>query len=905
MNIAEIESQLKTLAEAPFDPATFPFSLLEIFDAPKATITKLRQGSANQAAKSGDLLRKDAQYDLLWKKKLFFRVASPGQAAAAVEAMAADPLRKRHEPRFLLATDGNEVYCVDTKLDQSMDVTFGSLNDRFDFFLPLAGVERYEAVAENPADIKATGRLAKLYDAILEHDPSWAERTHELNLFMTRVLFCFFAEDTGIFEQGLFTYTVMNFTNDDGSGTVPLLTALFAAMDTPTENRGDLPDYVRRFPYVNGGLFADRTPVPGFNKRARRLLRDCGELKWQEINPDIFGSMIQAVVEPGMRGDMGMHYTSVPNIMKVLQPLFLLSLEEELAAAWESEAKLRKLLDRLYTIRVFDPACGSGNFLIIAYRELRRLENKVFARLNEVSREPKLPMTGIKLSHFYGIELADFAVETARLSLWIAEYQMNEQFKGMFGTAPPILPLKDSGNIVHGNSTRLDWEKVCPKGEGLEIYIVGNPPYLGGKKLSNSQSSDMDAAGLGDMKQLDYIGCWFIKAADYIENTEIQFAFVTTSSVSQGEQVHLLWPYIFDKNLDIFFAYEPFKWSNNAKDNAGVTCSVIGIKAQNVKRDKWIFSGTHGRAVKGISPYLIEGGNLCVAPSSTPINGLPSMCMGSNPVDGTHLVLTENEYLGLMQTHPEAQKFTRRYMGGDDFVNGGVRYCLWIGDDEVQDALAFPFIQKRVNECREYRLGAGRDAKKVASKAYRFCYRAHQESQAIIYPNTGCESRKYIPGGFTDENTVINHAAFAIYNPEPYLLGILSSTLHRVWLGTVGGRFKNDPRSVKLVYNTFPVPVLSSEQKTALEDHAWDIIAKREGYPGKTIAWLYDPKTMPADLLKAHRDLDETLETIYIGRSFRNDTERQDHLFRLYALMIKKQAVAPAKKTTLATQGAA
>ncbi|MEI7606304.1 MAG: type IIL restriction-modification enzyme MmeI [Rhodospirillaceae bacterium] len=404
MNIAEIESQLKTLVEKPFDPATFPFSLLEIYDAPKASVTKLRQGSANQAAKSGDLLRKDAQYDLLWKKKLFFRMASPGRAAETVDAMADAPLTRRHEPRFLLATDGTEVYCVDTKLDQSLETEFRSLNDRFDFFLPLAGIERYEAVAENPADIKATGRLAKLYDAILENDPAWVERTHELNLFMTRVLFCFFAEDTGIFEPGLFIHTVMSFTDDDGSGTVQLLTALFTAMDTPPDARGGMPDYVRRFPYVNGGLFADRTPVPEFNKRARRLLRDCGELKWQEINPDIFGSMIQAVVEPSMRGDMGMHYTSVPNIMKVLRPLFLLSLEDELAVAWDSETKLRKLLDRLYNIRVFDPACGSGNFLIIAYRELRRLENKVFARLNEVSREPKLPMTGIKLRHFYGIE---------------------------------------------------------------------------------------------------------------------------------------------------------------------------------------------------------------------------------------------------------------------------------------------------------------------------------------------------------------------------------------------------------------------------------------------------------------------------------------------------------------------
>jgi hypothetical protein len=590
--------------------------------------------------------------------------------------------------------------------------------------------------------------------------------------------------------------------------------------------------------------------------------------------------------------------------MKVLQPLFLLSLEEEFEVARDSEAKLKALLKRLYNIRVFDPACGSGNFLIIAYRELRKLENRIFSRLKGVVRQWSLSMTGVHLNHFYGIELADFAAETARLSLWISEYQMNEQFKVMFGTSPPALPLKDSGNVIHGNATRLDWLRVCPKTDGAEIYVVGNPPYLGGKKLSQEQSEDMDIAGLSELKQLDYIGCWFIKAANYIEDTKHQFSFVSTSSVCQGEQVHLLWPYIFNKGLEIAFAYEPFKWTNNAKNNATVACTIIGIKPNDVKRDKWLFTDGHWRTVKNISPYLIEGNNIYVTPSVKVLTGMPAMCMGSNPVDGKYLILSKEERKSLVESRPDSERFIRGYMGGEDFINSIERYCIWIDDNELADALAIPFIVKRLKECREYRKDAGRDAKKVADKPHRFCYRTHQETSAIIYPNTSAASRNYIPGGFTDEKTVINKDAFAIYNPAPYALAVLSSTLHRVWLAAAGGRLGMGYRySVKVVYNTFPVPKLSDAQRQALEDHVWEIIAQRESNPGKTIASLYDPETMPPGLLKAHHDLDDTLEHIYIGRSFKNDTERLEHLFKLYAIMIKKGQVAKADQKSLVDQG--
>lgn len=882
MNIAEIETELADLISTDFEHKTFIFRFLEIYHAPKATLTKLKQAS-------GSLLIDT--HDVTWKNKLVYRLAKPGEAARTVDNMAGDPQIKKAKPRFLLSTDGTEVYSLDTKLDQSINTSFSKLNDEFLFFLPLAGIERYEAPEENPADIKATGRVAKLYDTILEANSDWIERdyTHDLNQFMTRLLFCFFAEDTSIFEKDIFTTTVMNYTDEDGSDTAEVVGNIFAAMRSRPEDRLHLPDYARKFPYVNGGLFRDATQVPKFSKRARRLFKECGELYWKEINPDIFGSMIQAVAQPGLREDMGMHYTSVSNILKVLQPLILQPLELELEAAKDSESKLKKLLQRIYNIRIFDPACGSGNFLIIAYKELRKLEMRIFERQKEIARQWSLPITEVKLTQFYGIEYTDFATETAKLSLWIAEYQMNELFKSTFGEAPPALPLRDSGVIVHGNACRTNWETICPKAGPTEIYIVGNPPYLGGKKLSTEQSRDMDLSGLGEMKQLDYIACWFVRAANYIAGTKHQFCFVTTSSVCQGEQVHLLWSYLFQKQLELRFAHAPFPWSNSAKNNAGVFCAILGLVNRGTAGQKILYHDGHARLVRNISPYLVEGSDLFVVPVTKPMTLRPEMCMGSNPVDGKNLIVEESEYRATVENHPGSVKFFKRYMGGEDFLYGVVRYCLWIEDKDLAEARAIPPINRRIDQCRTYREGAGRDAQKTAGTPHRFCYRTHKDGSAIVYPNTSAPSRLYVPAGFTDDETIINKDAFAIYNPEDYIFSILSSSLHRVWLAAAGGRLGAGYRySVRLVYNTFPIPELSAVQRADLEDHAASILTIREAYPGETVAWLYDPQTMPSDLLAEHQALDETLENIYIGRTFRNDTERLEHLFKMYAGMVKK-----------------
>lgn len=887
MNIAEIESSLKDLVDKPFEPAEFPFAFLAAYDAPKATITKLRQAS------SVDLIGERGE--VYWKKKLLYRSAKPGTAGRTIEVMASAWAGKKDAPRILLCVDGRDALALDSKTGALLDTEYCRLNDAFDFFLPLAGIERYEGVAESPADIKATGRLAQLYDAILDANPSWREpdKAHPLNLFMTRLLFCFFAEDTSIFEPGQFTQVVMNYTAEDGSDCATALSMIFKALSLPDSRRSELPEFARRFPYVNGGLFREESVIPAFSRRARRLLKSSGELKWSSINPDIFGSMIQAVVEPGMRGDMGMHYTSVPNIMKALQPLFLLSLEEEFDSARDSEAKLNKLLVRLGRIRVFDPACGSGNFLIIAYRELRKLESRIFARLKELGTSA-IPMTGIHLGQFYGIELADFAAETAKLSLWIAEYQMNELFKEQFGTAPPALPLRESGNIVHGNALREDWLSVCPPKEEAETYVVGNPPYLGSSNQDASQKADMDrifAPLTKTYRNLDYVAAWYVKAAQYARSATVQCAFVATNSICQGEQVAMLWPLVHGFGMEIGFAHQAFKWRNNASAVAGVTCVIVGIRPRSSAK-KVLYSADLARVVRNISPYLIEMDDTIVEKEAKPINGLPKMDWGNKPTDDGNLILTPEQKDELLAAHPEAAEFVRRYFGTQEFIKGVERYCLWILDERRSAAEAIAPIKVRVDAVAAFRAASDAEStREYAAWPHRFRQIQDYGSDAVLVPIHFSEDRDYFTIGFADgETSVVSNACYAIYRAEPFVMALLSTRLHAVWVSTVCGGLETRIRySNTMGYHTFPVPTLSEGQKQDLEEHAWSIIAAREAHPGKTIGELYDPEEMPPELLAAHRALDETLERICIGRSFRNDTERLEYLFKQYVALKRKQ----------------
>lgn len=625
---------------------------------------------------------------------------------------------------------------------------------------------------------------------------------------------------------------------------------------------------------------------------------ECGShLNWADINPDIFGSMIQAVVHPDQRGGMGMHYTSVTNIMKVIEPLFLDELNEEFEKHSDDARKLQKLIERLRSIRVFDPACGSGNFLIIAYKELRKLEIELYKRLQEISDQKTLPISGITLSQFFGIELDDFAHEIAILSLWLAEHQMNVAFKKTLGHARPSLPLKEGGKIIRGNAARMDWESVCAKTTDTKVYILGNPPYLGSRHQEAEHKADIQTAchDLPQPKKLDYIACWFVKAASYIARSTAECGFVSTNSISQGEQVSLLWPFILDLGIEIKFAHQAFKWTNNAKANAGVICVVIGLASGPIK-EKVIFKDGVRRSVANINPYLSSARNVIVYQRRTPISRLPRMDSGNKATDGGNLFLSATEKQFLENALPNATQIIRKAFGAEEFINGKDRWCLWIRDSDLPLANAVPFIRERIALVRQSRLESRDEgAHALASRPHQFREMKTSQRHSLIIPTVSSERREYIPVGYLGPDDVIIAPNNAIYDPDPYVVGIISSRIHMTWVRAVAGRMKTDFRySSVLCYNTFPMPSLSSRQIEMINSAVFAILDERENCSDQTMAELYDPKKMPDRLKQAHRHLDDVMDGCYRAKPFGTDEERLDHLFALYEEMsgVSKQEVA-------------
>lgn len=891
MNPTEIEFAVRDLVAKPYDSQSFPFDLIAIYNAPKSTVAKLKSGQTNAANQLGDIL---------WKKHLFFRAINSGDdVASAADGILEDPLTAKHKPRFVLVTDGVLVHLRDLKLDDTCNVDFERLDESSDFLLPLAGFERRAVVEEHPADIKAAKRLKKLYDAILVANPTWTSttHTHELNVFMTRVLFCLYAEDTGIFDTPkLFRNTVTQHTQEDGGNVAIFLDRIFRIMNVEESKRPiDTPAVELKFPYVNGSLFENTLEVPRFNRTLRLLLLECGELDWTTINPDIFGSMIQTIALPGARGDLGMHYTSVPNIMKVLQPLFLDELNEDYEKAKDSVPKLETLLGRLSAIRVFDPACGSGNFLIIAYKELRQIEMRILIRIGEIASKAPLRLSGVSLQNFYGIDLIDFACETAKLSLWIAEHQINLAFKEIFGAARPTLPLAKISTIHRGNATNIDWFKVCPQDDRAKTFICGNPPYVGAKYQTREQKSDVIRIFgnllKGDVK-VDYISCWFVTLTNYISRSPTTTgAFVATNSICQGEHVPFLWPYVFSRGLSIAFAHTSFKWANSASNNAGVTCVIVGIADAATTRQKLLYADNHKMSVPNINPYLVPSTNLIVEKSAEPLNGLPMPLKGDVPGDRGNLTLSPAERQALIKQHPEAGGLLRRFYSSGDFLHNIERYVLWISDDDLPFAMTISEVVSRIRKTATARKTSGaRDGERNAATPHRFEYARHQDVESLVVPVISTERRQYLQIGLLGPTEIASNALYVIYSPPKYLLALLSSRLHRIWTQTVGGKLEDRLRySNGLVYNTFPVPRLSDEQKRTLSEHSRSILRARAKHPGKTMAWLYNPETMPDDLLRAHQESDTYIEECLYGRDYKDDTRRLEHLFAMYANMRSRE----------------
>lgn len=906
MNIAQIENNLQQLIKS-FKKETFIYDLLLAYDTPKSTITRLQKGGLNLSNIEGEIS---------WKKKLFFKSTFDENHQQLFDLVKKNDSANKHNPRFIIVTDYKTLLAYDTKTQDTLDIPILDIAKHFDFFLPWAGMEKAQHQVENPADVKAAERMAKLYDEIKKDNPTKTpEQVHNLNVFLSRLLFCFFAEDTDIFSKGQFTTGISSHTQQDGSDLNDYLDKLFVVMNTDYPKRKNLPAYLDAFPYVNGGLFSKSHTAPIFTRRSRQVVIESGELDWSEINPDIFGSMIQAVVSPEHRGGLGMHYTSVPNIMKVIEPLFLTELYEEFEAAKYDPRRLNKLHERIGKIKIFDPACGSGNFLIIAYKELRLLEIKILQQLQTLQKvatgfEPKqlelIPkaqltlaaayqptmFTRVDLSNFYGIELDDFAHEVAILSLWLAQHQMNMKFKEAFGTGNPTLPLREGGHIKHGNATRIDWEKVCSKKVDDEIYILGNPPYLGYALQSAEQKEDMAIVfgSMEDYKKLDYISCWFYLGSRFITNTNAKFAFVTTNSICQGEQVSILWPNLIGSSREIAFAYQSFKWKNNAKAVAGVTVAIIGIQNRNTK-DKKLFIGDKYNIVKEINSYLVASTNIIVSIRSKPISKLPEMIKGSSPSDGGNLLLSDTEAKEIIAKYPKAKPLIKKYLGADEFLYDKIRYCIWVESKNVKLAYSIPPFKNRFEKCKQFRLGSKKEAtQKKASTPHEFDEKKFKETNSIIIPQTTSELREYIPIGFLNPDVVISNAARVIYDAEPWLFAILTSKIHKCWVDAVAGRLETRIQySNTLCYNTFPFPEINQEQKQELERHVYAVLSEREKHSEKTLAQLYDPDKIPDGLREAHHQLDLAVERCYRSKPFANDEERLEYLFKLYEQMIAEE----------------
>ncbi len=894
MNASQIEKNVIALVKS-FNEEDFVFDLLKAYGISKTSITRLKKGDFNLSKVEGEVL---------YKSKMLFKEVASGKLLTTIDELTKNPESLKHNPRFVIVTDYETLLAKDTRTGLALDTPILEIHKHFGFFLPWAGQEKYSQTNENYADRKASYKMAKLYDILVTENPSiYDDGGHNLNIFLSRLLFCFFAEDTDIFPfEGMFTDTLGQHTKKDGTDVNEFLDRLFKVLNT--EDNSKEASHFRDFPYVNGGLFRDTITSPKFTKEAREIILECGDLDWSEINPDIFGSMIQAVVNPAYRSGLGMHYTSVPNIMKVIEPLFLNKLHEEFEKHKDNTKKLRQLIYRISKLKIFDPACGSGNFLIIAYKELRKLEIKIWQQINALEPQYSFVFTEVKLSQFYGIELDDFAHEMAILSLWLAEHQMNKIFIDElfnFGRAKPILPLKEAGHITHGNATRLNWEDTCPKNKGDEIYILGNPPYLGSSMQDKNQKEDLARIffRFKNFKNLDYIACWFKKGADYIKNIKAEYAFVSTNSICQGEQVHLLWPYIFTNEIEISFAHQSFKWTNNAKGNAGVIVIIVGLRNKS-NHSKYIFIENHKKEVKNINPYLSEGSNITLPRRSKPISDIPKMVYGNKSTDDGQLFLNREEKNNLLLENPESKAYIKKLVGAVELIRGLERWCLWIEDEDLQEARKIPFIDDRLNKVSEFRLKSkAQSTVDYAKYPNRFKQRTYNGTRTIIVPRVSSEKREYIPFDFFDADTIVLDSAQAIYNAEPWVFGIITSKMHIVWVKATGGRLKSDYRySSALSYNNFPIPKLNQKQKEQINLHVFQILEEREKYAEKSLADLYDSKKMPKGLKEAHHELDLAIERCYRLKPFTSDTERLEYLFKEYEKMINKNTLLEKPKRT-------
>ena len=847
--------------------------------------------------------------DLFWKGVLLVEQKSEGRDLTQARAQALSYFPGIHDtdlPRYLLLSDFQTFELYDLDEDESAAFTLAELPQHVEKFGFILGVQKRSFKDQDPVNIEASERVGQLHDALADSGYTG----HDLEQFLVRIVFCFFADDTGIFEpRDIFLDLLENRTREDGSDLGGWLAQLFQVLNTPIERRSkNLDEDLARFPYVNGDLFREPLLIPSFDSAMRQRLIDACHFNWSDISPAIFGSLFQSVMDKDERRAQGAHYTTEKNILKVIEPLFLDELRAEFQhlKARRDNRRLPELIafqQKLGRLRFFDPACGCGNFLIIAYRELRELEIEV---LKEMRPHGQLDLLAQSLSvvdvdAFYGIELGEFPAHIAEVALWMMDHIMNNRLSLEFGQTYARIPLEKSPHIRHGDALETDWTTLLPPEECS--YVLGNPPFVGAKFQSTAQREQVrNIAALGRSGgTLDYVTAWFIKAGEYIQQSAAQIGFVATNSITQGEQVAQLWPILFDRcKLDIAFAHRTFAWGSDARGMAHVHVVIIGLtKRDDSRQEKRLFSYNtpkdepHESHHTALSPYLFDASGLTdarivVKEESRQINGLPKLIIGSKPIDGGHYIFKAEERAAFLQAEPDAEPYLRPFVGSREFLQGGERWILCLADVPPQVLRTLPKVRERIAAVRAYRLASkSKPTQALAETPTLYHVNVVPEAPFLIIPRVSSERREYVPIAWMEPPIIPSDAVEVVEAASKPLFALLTSAMHMTWLRHISGRLKSDYRySIGLVYNTFPVPPVPAERLQRLEPYADAILAARAAHPDATLADLYDPDLMPVDLRRAHRALDSAVDKLYRRSSFSSDSERVEHLLSLYEKMM-------------------
>jgi len=834
--------------------------------------------------------------DLLWKGVILVEMKSFGKSLDKAYAQAKDyafHLEDEELPEYIMVSDFHNIRLYRLTTGQIWNFKTSQLHKHVKLFADLAG---YKAAIVRPTDkevdIKAAETMAKLHDILKAH----GYEGHQLEVYLVRLLFCMFADDTGIFEKNIF-FDYISDSKEDGSDLSARIARLFEVLDTPPEIRAKqtmLSDELKRFTYINGKLFNERLAFADYDKKMRKMLLECCTLDWGYISPAIFGAMFQGVMNPKERRELGAHYTSEENILKVIKPLFLDELWKEFEFYKGNSKQLQKFHEKLSKLKFLDPACGCGNFLIITYRELRRLELEILKMVIDNSRQLIMdisPYCLVNVNQFYGIEIEEFPCQIAQTGMWLIDHQMNTLVAEHFGLYYARLPLQQSATIINDNALTIDWESVVPKTE--LNYILGNPPFGGARIMDQTQKKELltvfnDIKGAGN---LDYVTAWFSKAAAYIQNTKNKVAFVSTNSISQGEQPGILWGFLFDKyDIEIDFAYRTFKWSNEARGNAAVHCVIIGFSNGPKGLKKKLYVDKMAFDVSNISPYLVEGSNATVTRRGMPIGNCPEIIFGSMPNDGGFLILNSSEKQELVDKDPASEKWIRPFMMGHDFLHNTERYCLWLEGITPKELKDMPLVMARVDKTRLARAKSKRAATRELSNTPTLFGEIRQpDKNYIAFPAVSSERRKYIPIGYLNKDVIAGNKLFVIPDAKLYHFGIITSSVHMAWIRTVAGRLKSDYNySAGIVYNNFPWPEPTDKQKEDIEKAAQAVLETRALFPDSSLGKLYDPLTMPPELVKAHNNLDRAVMAAYGMKGMKSETEIVSLLMERYQQLVSR-----------------